>query len=75
MAHHPGTCPKCQSPMEPGVLVDRGHADRPIPTQWVEGEPEMRYWTGLQTKGHEKFSVRTNRCTKCGFLESFAGPV
>ena len=66
-------CPKCRGQMEPGFLLDKSHFDRPLPTEWLEGQPEVSIWTGLKTKGRDRFPVRTNRCTTCGYLESFAG--
>lgn len=40
--------------------------------QWVEGQPEKSFWTGLKTKGKELKEVRTWRCPRCGLLQSFA---
>jgi hypothetical protein len=58
--------------MEPGFIVDKAHANALSLAEWVEGEPERSFWTGLKTKGHEKYFVRTYRCTRCGYLESYA---
>ena len=58
--------------MEVGVLLDKGHGDNLNAAEWLEGEPERSFWTGLKTKGKERFPVRTYRCTQCGYLESYA---
>ncbi|HXI20046.1 MAG TPA: PF20097 family protein [Gemmatimonadales bacterium] len=65
-------CPKCECPMEPGVLLDRGHYDSLGTAEWLEGNPEKSIWTGLKTKGKERLPVRTYRCPQCGYLESYA---
>ncbi|HET9950494.1 MAG TPA: PF20097 family protein [Candidatus Eisenbacteria bacterium] len=65
-------CPKCKGEMEPGFLLDRADADLPHAAEWMEGAPEKSFWTGLKTKGKERFPVRTHRCRECGFLESYA---
>ena len=65
-------CPKCQGEMEPGFLLDKAHYDVPQAAEWLEGAPEKSFWSGLKTKGKDRFPVRTNRCRECGFLESYA---
>ena len=67
-------CPKCGGSMEPGFLLDKAHGNVPTEAEWMEGEPVVGYWTGLKTKGRERLPVRTDRCTGCGYLESFAKP-
>ncbi len=61
--------------MEPGLLLDRGDHNSLNTPEWLEGEPEKSFWTGLKTKGKERLAVRTFRCPKCGYLESYANPV
>ena len=65
-------CSKCHGPMQIGYLLERGHGDRRAAAAWVEGEPEPSFWQGLKTTDREVFETRTYRCTKCGFLESYA---
>lgn len=67
-------CPKCRGQMEPGFLLDKAHHDQLKSSEWLEGQPESSFWGGLKTKGRDRFPVRTNRCTGCGYLESYAGP-
>lgn len=66
------TCPKCQGSMETGVMLDKGHGDSLNTTEWLEGEPERSFWSGVKTKGKERLPVRTYRCARCGYLESYA---
>ena len=57
--------------MEEGYVLDRGHGNAKNPSSWIEGAPQ-RAWYGIRTKGHDKHKVRSFRCTKCGYLESYA---
>jgi len=57
--------------MERGFLLDRGHYDSKHVPKWIEGEP-THSWLGLRTRGKESFPVRTFRCERCGWLESYA---
>ena len=68
----PKECLRCRGPMEPGFVVDRGHHSAPDTQSWVEGQPERTFWRGLKTAGREKHPVRTFRCERCGYLESYA---
>ena len=65
------SCGKCKSSMEEGFVLDRGHGNAKNVAQWIEGAPQ-RAWYGLKTKGHETHAIRTWRCTRCGYLESYA---
>jgi uncharacterized Fe-S cluster-containing MiaB family protein len=60
--------------MEEGVLLDRGHGNVLVVEEWLEGAPEKSFWLGLKTKGRDRFPVATYRCTRCGYLESYAKP-
>ena len=66
----PSECPKCRSRMQPGYLLDRGPHGRLV-SAWVEGEPSRSFWTGL-TLPPRRHETRTWRCTRCGYLESYA---
>jgi hypothetical protein len=68
------TCPRCQGHMDEGVTLDRIHRGMNTVTQWIEGAPEKSFWTGLKMKGKEQFPVKTFRCERCGYLESYANP-
>jgi len=68
----PKECLRCRGPMEPGFVLDRGHHNNKDTQKWVEGDPERSFWQGVKTKGREQFPVRTFRCDRCGYLESYA---
>jgi len=57
--------------MEEGYVLDRGDGNSSNVAAWVAGAPQ-RAWYGIKTKGHDRRRVRTFRCTKCGYLESYA---
>lgn len=65
-------CPKCESGMEGGFVVDRSHNQRAALPVWTEGEPERSFFTGLKVRGRKRYTVLTARCRKCGYLESYA---
>ncbi len=66
-------CPKCNGKMAEGFLLDLS-ASGPTQIKWVDGAPTPSFWTGINLKGHELIPVSTHRCTRCGFLESYAMP-
>ena len=57
--------------MEPGFVLDQADGGM-AQSAWVDGAPVPSIWTGLKLKGHQRLPVKTYRCTKCGFLESYA---
>ena len=65
-------CPRCGSSMEPGFVVDKAHGDLARQQEWLEGEPVKSFWLGLKTQGRDRHPVRTFRCERCGYLESYA---
>ena len=72
------TCSECGGTMQMGYIADR--ADHSVPTQsfWVEGEPQMTKFlgmnAGLNIKDRARYDVVTLRCEKCGLLKSYARP-
>jgi hypothetical protein len=57
--------------MESGFAIDQGHGTSTV-SHWVEGAPEKSMWTGLKTRGRRQLPVETWRCTRCGWLDSYA---
>ena len=54
-----------------GFILDQGdYGSQAVPT-WHGGKPRKSLWTGVK-KGEPQFDVRTLRCSRCGFLESYA---
>ena len=41
---------------------------------WCPGEPRKSFWTGLKIGADKLVSVKTLRCPRCGYLESYAIP-
>ena len=67
-------CAKCGQLMEAGFVLDRAQG-AVAQSSWVDGTPTPSIWTGLKLKGHQLVPVTTYRCTKCGYLESYAASV
>lgn len=65
-------CLRCKATMEMGFVVDHGHGNSLQEQEWVEGDVVKSFWVGIQTKGRQKRHVRTYRCPRCGYLESYA---
>ena len=66
-------CLRCGGPMEQGFVADKAHYSVPEIQNWVEGTPERSFWSGIRLKGKEVLPVKTYRCERCGYLESYAG--
>ena len=64
-------CPKCRGTMEEGYIKDEGYGTAHA-SKWVEGAPEKSIWTGVKTRGKNQVQVKTYRCERCGYLESYA---
>jgi hypothetical protein len=66
-------CPKCNGEMETGFIPDFSYG-AVLSSSWYEGEPEKNWLGNIKTKNIPKIAITTERCTKCGFLESYARP-
>lgn len=64
-------CIKCGGRMEPGFMSDSTYGANVL-SQWIEGVPIVSKWVGLKLKGRRKIATSTKRCTRCGYLESYA---
>jgi hypothetical protein len=65
------SCPKCSGLMEEGFILDvaqRGYGQ----ATWVQGPPEPSFWAGLKLTGKTRRPVVALRCSRCGYLESYA---
>jgi len=65
-------CPACGVRMEEGFIADRGQGDRIKPDTWVEGKPEVTFWSGAKVKGRKRVEVTALRCPRCGRVELYA---
>lgn len=63
-------CPKCDSAMTLGVIVDKDQGMRTA-TTWLEG-PVVKGWFGLKLRGKRPLEIHSYRCNRCGYLESYA---
>jgi hypothetical protein len=60
--------------MESGWVPDNTQAGF-MQQNWSAGEPQPSFWTGLKVeKKDQVVPVTTLRCSKCGYLESYAIP-
>ena len=69
-------CSKCGGTMETGLIEDYYSPLDPHPSQWAtKSQTEVRVLGLTLTKTpNVRFPVTTYRCSKCGFLESYALP-
>lgn len=66
-------CAKCDGAMGEGFVIDSTDYAARV-ARWVEGAPAYGLLRILKTRGRRELPVRTFRCTKCGYLESYAKP-
>ena len=67
-------CPKCDSEMVQGFIVDFGQGPGRLVSNWVEGPPEKSFWVQTKVPTDRCIPVGSFRCSGCGFLESYAQP-
>ena len=65
-----GNCMKCGGSMTDGFISDTGYGTIEV-AKWQEGEPRKSFWTGIK-KSDPRLEIRTKRCNRCGYLESYA---
>jgi len=54
--------------MERGFMLDTTR-NAVTAEQWVEGEPERSFWSGLKLRGRKRLKVVAHRCPRCGRLD------
>jgi len=52
--------------------VDHGHGNARQEQEWVESDVAKSFWVGIHSKGRATRHVRTYRCQRSGYLESYA---
>lgn len=57
--------------MQEGFTLDLTYGGTRV-SQWVAGKPERSFWTGAKVSDKERHEIQSYRCTKCGYLESYA---
>jgi hypothetical protein len=58
--------------MEQGFLLEQRDGNLNDVTEWIEGAPEKGWFGHVKVRGKRQLAVQTHRCTRCGFLESYA---
>lgn len=58
--------------MGEGFIIDYGHGGAKKVSSWIEGPPQKSWWMGLKISGRRTLTIKTHRCARCGFLESYA---
>jgi hypothetical protein len=56
--------------MQEGFVPDQSGAYQGVPI-WIAGVPQKGF-LGAKIEGKEAYAIRTFRCVKCGFLESYS---
>jgi hypothetical protein len=64
-------CPKCDSMMTLGVIIDKDQHGTRSASTWLEGAA-AKGWFGLKLGGKKPVDIETYRCDRCGLLESYA---
>ena len=67
-------CGKCGGLQKECFLLDSAHNAVKV-GHWAEGAPEYWVLRILKMRGRRKLPIQSWRCTKCGFLESYARAV
>ena len=61
--------------MQIGFILEMSEAGRQV-SSWVSGAPETSTWSfGVKIKDKELCPIQSFRCSKCGYLESYARKV
>ena len=68
----PPTCPKCQSAMEQGFILDHGDHGHARVTKWGRGRPRKSWMFGTHQPSGDPLPIGTYRCARCGYLEQYA---
>ena len=71
MTTSPNQCPKCQSRMEQGFVLDNTYGARVV-SQWAPGAPLKSFWTGTKLPDDDFVPIGSFRCSSCGYLELYA---
>jgi hypothetical protein len=66
------TCPKCGGIMEEGYSPDFYHNGLANQSFWSRGKTRTSFWGGIKTDQNNVYPITYYRCTRCGYLESYA---
>ncbi len=73
MSNATSECPKCSGRMEQGFVMDNTYGARVV-SHWAAGAPQKSFWAGTKMPEEKLIPIGTFRCSKCGYLESYAMP-
>ena len=65
-------CPKCKGDMVQGFVPDYSYTDLLV-AGWQAGQPKKSFWGKTKRPPLEGVPIGAFACTKCGFLEFYAG--
>jgi len=69
--NNPVECIRCHAVMEEGFAPDNAYSG--VQKQsWSPGEPKPSFWMGLKLDAKLLVPIKTLRCPRCGYLESYA---
>jgi hypothetical protein len=57
--------------MSEGFVADTTYGGASV-SSWIEGEPKRSWWMGVKLAGETPIEIKTWRCDRCGYLESYA---
>lgn len=60
----------CRGSMVEGLVIDNRCGTRA--SSWVDGAPDKSIWVGRRLLGKKPIEIKTFRCNRRGFLESYA---
>lgn len=60
--------------MAPGFIPSNIDRITSVFAQWRAGEAKSSFWSGVTSADETTIPIRTFRCVKCGYLESYARP-
>jgi hypothetical protein len=59
--------------MTEGFILDEDNGWRKT-SKWIAGAPQKSLFLGIKLRSKQKIPIQSWRCTRCGFLESYANP-
>jgi predicted nucleic-acid-binding Zn-ribbon protein len=68
----PLQCPKCNSRMVRGHVLEHGDANFLWKLSWIAGEPEKSMGCNITPPGRERYVINAYRCSNCAFVEFYA---
>ena len=72
MASSSHQCPKCNSGMNRGFVIDNTEGGGRRVTQWAAGPPRKSFWLGTKLPDEDLVPIGAYRCSSCGYVELYA---